>query len=44
MTVSQLISLGLLAFGLNFWAYLCSRPPGRRADRVATEPASAGQP
>jgi phosphatidylglycerol:prolipoprotein diacylglycerol transferase len=34
MTVSQLLSLVLLAFGLNLWAALSGRPPGRLADRA----------
>ncbi len=29
MTVSQLVSVGLLALGLAFWGYLRTRPPGR---------------
>ncbi len=39
MTVSQVISLGLLAVGLGFWAYLRSLSPGRYADTATGPPA-----
>jgi phosphatidylglycerol:prolipoprotein diacylglycerol transferase len=32
MTVSQLLSVLLLTFGLNLWAYLAGKPRGRLAD------------
>lgn len=35
MTVSQLVSLGLLTSGLAFWGYLGTRPRGRLADAVS---------
>jgi phosphatidylglycerol:prolipoprotein diacylglycerol transferase len=39
MTVSQFISVVLLAFGLALWSYLSAKPPGRYADTVkAVEP------
>ena len=40
MTISQLISVGLLAAGLIFWVALSRRPLGRYADTIEAEPAA----
>jgi phosphatidylglycerol:prolipoprotein diacylglycerol transferase len=42
MTISQNISVVLMAFGLLFWARLATLPPGRHAD--IGEPADAARP
>ena len=40
MTISQLISVGLFAFGVIYWVVISRRPLGRYADTVEAKPAA----
>jgi phosphatidylglycerol:prolipoprotein diacylglycerol transferase len=40
MTISQLISVGLFAFGVVYWVAISRRPLGRYADTVEAKPAA----
>lgn len=44
LTVAQVASLFVFAFGLLFWSYLSRRPAGRVADRVTPLEAPHGEP